>query len=420
MFKKSVLALGCILGLNYANASVLSIDIEVQEKKIPVVFFNKKGLSQYNDPMFNKIQSNIFKTKKIDLIKAQSNSSCSQIAKIKKTSIYCVHLRTDINSYPENQTVIDIESVGFAGKNVYSTKVSFSNSNDNFYAASNEVSDFVYKTIFNQNSYFNSKLAYVKSVGRGKDVNYNLAVSNIDGSNEKVYLVSKAPIMSIDWSPDNSKLAYVSYEKIRSGIFIHDLNTNNRTQITNYKGINGFPSWNPNGRSIVMSLSKDGSSDIYIYELSSQKLFKVTNDKRFNETEPSWINSEEIIFTSNKTGNPNLYIYNIINKRIRKAQNQYNYVTTPKVSKDGTFTIATYKKGRQYGLIRINENGKVSLITNDYYGESPTVSGNNKLIMYSTKSKNGLNILRALDLEGNELFKVGSSVANIKEPALSN
>lgn len=419
MFKKSLATLCCVLSLQSVNASVLSIDIEVQEKKVPVIFFNKKGLSNYNDPMFNKIQTNIYKTKKVDIIKVPANASCSQVAKMKKISLYCVHLETTKNSYPENQTLVNIESVGFSGQNTYSTKVAFGDTNDNFYSASNEISDFVYKTIFNQSSYFNSKLAYVKSVRTSNGINYNLAVSNIDGSNEKVHLVSKAPIMSIDWSPDNSKLAYVSYEKVRSGIYIHDINNGARTQITNFKGINGFPSWNPNGRSIVMSLSKDGSSDIYIYELSSQQIFKVTNEKT-DETEPSWINSEEIIYTSNKTGNPNLYIYNIINKRIRKAQNQYNYVTTPKVSKDGAFTIATYKKGRQYGLIRVNDNGKVSLITNDYYGESPTVSGNNKLIMYSTKTKNGLNLLRALDLEGNELFRVGSSIANIKEPALSN
>lgn len=419
MFKRFLIPLGFCLMSQSAFSSVLSIDIEVQEKKVPVVFINQNGLSLYNDPMFNKIQTNIYKTKKVDIIKSQSNTSCSQLAKFKKISLYCISLKTIPNGYPDNQTAVDIESVGFSGNNTYSTKVSFGSTNDNFYAASNEISDFIYKTMFNQSSYFNSKLAYVKSVRNGDKTNYNLAVSNIDGSNEKVYLTSKAPIMSLDWSPDNSKLVYVSYEKIRSGIYIHDITNGNRTQITNFKGINGFPSWNPNGKSIVMSLSKDGSSDLYIYELSTKQLFKLTNE-RTDETEPSWINSEEIIYTSNKTGSPNLYVYNIINKRIRKAQNQYNYVTTPKVSKDGTFSIATYKKGRQYGLIRINENGKVSLITNDYYGESPTVSGNNKLIMYSTKTKNGLNILRALDLEGKELFRVGSSIANIKEPALSN
>lgn len=419
MIRKSLFLLSCMFSINLANASVLSIDIEVEEKKVPVVFINEKGTSLYNDQMYNKIQSNIFKTKKIDLVKSNETVSCSDIAKKRKISIYCVSIKTNANDFPENQTIVEIESVGFSGQKTYATKFSFNSTNDNFYSASNEISDFVYKTIFNQNSYFNSKLAYVKSIINKSGTNYNLAVSNIDGSNEKVYLASKAPIMSIDWSPDNSKLVYVSYEKVRPAIFLHDLNNGSRTQITNYKGINGFPSWNPNGKSIVMSLSKDGSSDLYIYELSSKTLFKLTND-RTDETEPSWLNSEEIIYTSNKTGIPNLYIYNIINKRIRLAQTKYNYVTTPKVSKDGLFTIATYKKGRDFGLIRINDNGSVSLITNDYYGESPTVSGNNKLIMYSTKTKSGLNILRALDLEGTELFRVGSSVANIKEPSLSN
>jgi hypothetical protein len=40
--------------------------------------------------------------------------------------------------------------------------------------------------------------------------------------------------------------------------------------------------------------------------------------------------------------------------------------------------------------------------------------------MYSTKAKNGLTVLKAVDLEGTELFTVGSNVSSIKEPALSN
>ena len=419
MFRKVLLGL-CPLILSYtAHAEVLSIDIEVQEKKIPVVFYNENGSSSYNNDMVNKIQTNIFKTKKADIINA-NGATCANTAKAKRISLYCVHLKTDAASYPENSTSVLIESIGFAGQNSYSQKFSFGTSKDAFYGATNEVSDFVYKTIFNQNSYFNSKLAYVKT---GRTVNgnvYNLGVSNIDGSNEKIYLTSKAPILSIDWSPDNKKLVYVSYEKVRSAIFIHDLSTGARSQITNYKGINGFPSWNPNGKSIVMSLSKDGSSDLYIYELSSKMLFKITNDRMADETEPTWLNSEEIVFTSNKTGSPNLYKYNIMNKRTTLLQSKYGYVTTPKVSKDGSFVIATFKSGKSYGLIKITENGKVALIAKDYFGESPTVSGNNKLIMYSTKANNGTNILRAVDLEGNELFTIGSNISSIKEPSLSN
>lgn len=419
MLKKFIIGLvPFVVSLN-TFADVLSIDIEVQEKKVPVIFYDENGNSNFNTDMYNKVQTNIFKTKKANILKSNGNT-CLNNAKNKRIGLYCVHLKTNNSSYPENTTEVVIESVGFSGQNNYTQKFSFGNNKDAFYNASNQVSDFVYKTIFNQNSYFNSKLAYVKSARTNNGLIYNLATSNIDGSNEKVYLTSKAPILSIDWSPDNSKLAYVSYEKIRSGIFIHDLNTGARTQITNYKGINGFPSWNPNGKSLVMSLSKDGSSDIYIYELSSRMLFKITNDRRADETEPTWLNSEEIVYTSNKTGNPNLYKYNIISKKNTLLQSQYNYVTNPKVSKNGSFIIATFKSGKSYGLIKVNDNGKVSLIARDYFGESPTVSSNSKLIMYSTKAKNGSNVLRAVDLEGTELFTIGSNVSSIKEPALSN
>lgn len=419
MLKKALLGIFPLIFSYNAYAEVLSIDIEVQERKVPIIFYNENGQSVYNNDMFNKIQTNIFKTKKADII-AANGKSCKDNAKSKKLSLYCVHLKTNPSDYSTNTTNITIESVGFSGQSNYQQNVSFSNTKDAFYSASNEASDFVYKTIFNQTSYFNSKLAYVKTARTNSGSVYNLSVSNIDGSNETVYLTSKAPIMSIDWSPDNTQLVYVSYEKVRSGIFLHNLQNGKRVQLTNYKGINGFPSWNPNGKSIVMSLSKDGSSDLYIYEFSSSKIFKITNDQKSDETEPVWLNSEEIIYTSNKTGSPNLYKFNIISKKTTLLQSQYRYVTTPKVSKDGSFIIATFKNGKNYGLIKITDSGKVSLVTKDYFGESPTVSGNNKLIMYSTKSNNGSNILKAVDLEGSELFTIGSNISSIKEPSLSN
>lgn len=417
MFKKIGIGLLPLIISTQASA-VLSIDIEVQEKKVPVVFYKGNGSSSYNTPMFNKIQTNIFKTKKIDLI-ASNGKSCTDIAKIKKTSLYCVNLNTMNNSYPDNVTQVNIQSIGFSGQSNYSKNIYFNNSNDNFHDASNEISDFIYQTLFNQSSYFKSKLAFVKSINNGNGWSYNLSVSNIDGSNEKTYLTSKAPIMSIDWSPDNNNLTYVSYEKVRPAIFIHNIKTGARRQITNFKGINASPSWNPNGRSIVMSLSKDGTSDLYIYELSTSKLFKITHDNNADEAEPVWLNSEEIIYTSNRGGTPSLYKFNIVNKKTTRLQTSYSYVTTPKSSKDGMFTVAMFKNGRNYGLLKINENGKNNVITTDFYGESPTVSSNNKLIMYSTKAGR-LNILRAIDLEGNELYKIASDRANIKEPALSN
>jgi len=419
MLKKALVGLFPLIFSYTAHADVLSIDIEVEEKKIPVIFYNENGNSTFNNEMVLKTQTNIFKTKKADIIKGNGDT-CLNNAKAKKLSLYCVHMKTDTTGYSGNVANVTIESVGFSNQNTFKQNFTFDTSKDAFYNASNQVSDFVYKTIFNQNSYFNSKLAYVKTARTNNGLVYNLATSNIDGSNEKTYFTSKAPIMSIDWSPDNTQLVYVSYERVRSGIYLHNLVNGSRVQLTNYKGINGFPSWNPNGKSIVMSLSKDGTSDLYIYEFSSHRLFKITNDTKADETEPTWLNSEEIVYTSNRSGSPNLYKYNIVTKKNTLLQSQYKYVTTPKVSKDGTFVVATFKSGKSYGLIKITEKGKTSLITRDYFGESPTVSANNKLIMYSTKGPNGLTVLKAVDLEGTTLFTVGSNVASIKEPALSN
>lgn len=56
---------------------------------------------------------------------------------------------------------------------------------------------------------FRTKIAYV--VQRGVS-SYELRVSDYDGFNAFTITTSKEPLMSPEWSPDGSRLAYVTFE----------------------------------------------------------------------------------------------------------------------------------------------------------------------------------------------------------------
>jgi hypothetical protein len=57
---------------------------------------------------------------------------------------------------------------------------------------------------------------------------YALMVADSDGYNPQTIVRSAEPLLSPSWSPDGSKLAYVSFERGNSAIYIQNIGTGAR------------------------------------------------------------------------------------------------------------------------------------------------------------------------------------------------
>ncbi|MBT8449464.1 MAG: PD40 domain-containing protein, partial [Gammaproteobacteria bacterium] len=125
-----------------------------------------------------------------------------------------------------------------------------------------QIADAIFEKLTGVPGAFATRIAYV-SVNRGELNPYRLYVADSDGYAPQRLLASKEPVMSPAWSPDARKLAYVSFEKGNSEIWIHDIYSGKRESISSFKGINSAPTWSPDGRYLALSLSKDGNSEIY-------------------------------------------------------------------------------------------------------------------------------------------------------------
>jgi TolB protein len=86
-------------------------------------------------------------------------------------------------------------------------------------ATAHRISDYIYEKLTGEPGVFSTRIAYVvKSTGR-----YELKIADADGSNDQAALASREPIISPAWSPDGSKLAYVSFEAKKPVVYVHDL-----------------------------------------------------------------------------------------------------------------------------------------------------------------------------------------------------
>jgi len=369
----------------------------------------------FSDDIETKMTNMLGSLPNINILK--ETKSCKDVSLRMKSAYYCVDI-IELNGV--------IKSSIYEKNNDQITKTltfNLSNYKEDTSSLSKTLSNGVYKSIFGKETVFNSKLAYVER----KDLSsvskiFNLKISDYDGTNVKTLLASTQPILSIDWSPDNSKIAYVSYENVRSNVFIYDFKRKTKRKITSFKGINAFPSWSPDGKKLAISLSKDGTSDIYVYNIKTKRINKITAFK-YDATEPAWISNDELVFTSNKSGLPYLYKLNIKTKKQKALSKDYKYNTSPKLSKSKEKVYSIYsKKGKSGILETIVFNGKERVVIEDFFAESPSVSKGNEIIIYSTKrgKRGSRDVLRAIDLNGSLIYEIKSPKTNLKEPSYSN
>jgi TolB protein len=90
-------------------------------------------------------------------------------------------------------------------------------------------------------------------------------------------------------------------------------------KLPRFDGIASSPSWHPNGKSLVLTLSKQGNKDIYSYSLANKKLTRLTQHKGI-DTEASYSpDGKNLVFTSNRSGQAQIYIKNLKTGHINRA-----------------------------------------------------------------------------------------------------
>jgi acylaminoacyl-peptidase len=82
----------------------------------------------------------------------------------------------------------------------------------------------------------------------------SLWIVNADGTNHRPLLTGPNNYSSARWSPDGSRLAYVSTEDGRAQIFLRWMDTGQDTKLTNLTESPGGVSWSPNGEWLAFSM----------------------------------------------------------------------------------------------------------------------------------------------------------------------
>jgi len=289
-----------------------------------------------------------------------------------------------------------------------------------------QISDKIYHYLTHVRGAFDTLIAYVvvnNDVNSKKRI-YTLAVADSDGFAEQIILRSKKPIMSPVWSPNGKRLAYVSFEKNRSIIYMQELKSGQRQTIAQFKGINSAPVWSPDGKRLALTLSKDGNSEVYIMYIASGVLQRITNHYSI-DTEPAWSpDGRSLIFTSDRAGKPQIYQVAINQKgragKPKRLTYEGNYNAGASFSPDGkSIALITREQGRFRVAIMNLASRQLQVLTHSRLDESPSFAPNGKMVLYATEL-NGRGILEATSSDGlSSPQRLRMLSGDVREPAWS-
>jgi len=286
--------------------------------------------------------------------------------------------------------------------------------------SAHRVSDMIYEKLTGVPGVAGTQIAYVNVLGQlGSEV-FRLIVSDSDGENARVMVESAEPIMSPAWSPDGRKVAYVSFERGNSEVYVQVLRTGARQRVSARSGVNSAPAWSPDGRLLALTLSKsDGNLDIYTLNLSNQVLQRLTDNPAI-DTEASWsTDGRSIFFTSDRSGGPQIYRVSANGGRAQRVTFEGNYNARPRVSPDdqniavvhndrGSYRIAVVEVARAY----------LQVLTKGFLDESPSFAPNGETLIYATR-EGGRGLLAAVSIDGRIHQRISSVEGDVREPAWS-
>ncbi|MDO9317125.1 MAG: Tol-Pal system beta propeller repeat protein TolB [Gammaproteobacteria bacterium] len=289
-----------------------------------------------------------------------------------------------------------------------------------------EISNVVYEQVTGNRGAFSTEILYVSAEFISPDLTYyRIEKADYDGHRSQILVESQEPLMSPAWSPDGRQIAYLSFETDLPRIYIQEIGTGERRQITNFPGINSSPVWSPDGTKLAMVLSKDGSPDIYVMDLMTNQLTRLTDHPRV-DTEPSWTaDSRSVVFTSDRTGQPQIYQVPVTGGPGGFAERltfDCFYCAKGRFLPDGKNLVHVRRETREdnsYGIAVFNmDSQRVITLTDTSLDESPSVAPNGSMIMFATKV-NGRGILDAVSIDGRVKFRLPSAQGDVREPSWS-
>jgi TolB protein len=291
--------------------------------------------------------------------------------------------------------------------------VSYTVTRDQFRATAHRIADIVYEKLIGEPGIFSTRIAYITKQGP----RFQLQVADADGANPQAVVSSNEPLLSPRWSPDGTRLAYVSLENRKPVVYIQSLSSGARTVLANFRGSNSAPAWAPDGRRLAVTLTKEGGSQLFLINADGSGVQRIMTSPGIDTEANFAADGQSILFTSDRGGTPQIYRLNLATNAVERITFDGSYNVSPRATPDGKGFVFVRREGGRFQIAYQDyATRQVQVLTPGPNDESPTVAPNSRMILYAVR-EDGRGTLAAVSTDGRVKQRLSSAATDVREPA---
>ena len=155
-------------------------------------------------------------------------------------------------------------------------------------------------------------------------------MADADGFDPQVIVTSNEPMLSPRWSPDGTRIAYVSFESKKPVVYVQNLATGSRAAVANFRGSNSSPAWSPDGRTLAVTLTKDGGSQLYLMNADGSNPQRVMSSPGIDTEAMFMPDGKSLLFTSDRGGSPQIYRLTLGSGAVERLTFDGSYNVSPR------------------------------------------------------------------------------------------
>jgi TolB protein len=274
--------------------------------------------------------------------------------------------------------------------------------------AAHKCADAMYSRLSGESPFFDSRIVYVSEMGPKDRRVKRIAIMDSDGANHRFLTNGQNIVLTPRYSPDYTKILYLSYVGKRPHIYVLDVATGQQRLVTQSANQTFSPRWSPDGKTILYSMEVGGTTDIYTVATSGEDPpQRLTSGPGISTGGSYSPDGKRIVFESDRSGGQQIYVMNADGsgqQRISFGEGQY---ATPEWNPRGHL-IAFTKIGGGFRVGVMNPSGSGErLLTNSWQDEAPTWSPNGRVIQFfRTSQGSGKTSVWQVDVTGSKERKI--------------